>query len=1011
MTIKNSNFGKLIKLSLAITLLVQILVLTTVFANDQDEYQKVTKVEDTKDDSYLDDVSVDEEDSDETPTHPDDDVIIIDVDYDDEVLQDLEDGTGSFIYEDGEVRWFLFDVQGREMPQPRTSTGQMRAAGAIPNTSHDSRHLGDNWEVVHGLGMQRYEAWVGGSWRAAFCVQPGVWTVGTGDRPIQDGGWSGTAPTGGFHDLNAVQRETIQLILVHGYQNLSHRWSGVSGSTSSQNRQDAYVATVTAIWEVSRGWWTWQTAIPDAWDGTTPPPSQTGASGDLWRRLIAPTSSGFTTSSQDSNFRAPTGNSTRQGMYYQIRRDINDLHRLNRAPSFAARSTSNRPVHTLTWNSANQRYQIVLSDNSISNGGGTGANRGITARFLGIDVGGSLSAGGYTFERTGANAVTVWTTNPSATRTNSPSGLLRMSFTDDTPVLFWHRAGNWQNKVTGGADLSAPIAAHFAVETRVIGNLEIVKYSEINVRVPDTQFQIVGNGIDTVITTNADGVARLTNIPIGTYEVTEIYVPLPWALSEDVFTIQVTGNTNQVITNRLTVTNDFIRGSFELIKVSDGYIDDDDYSEWLLPDVEFELWKLDSENDNDEADGNVEPDEADESVHNAETGEIAVVTENLETVESDETGETNETDESDETDANNETEGATYIKTLITDEYGRIFVDGLVFGDYKLIETVAHYQHQLLSEPLFFSITYNHQHHEFEVTNYQTRTEITKLDDLLEPLEGAKFHILTYETEELIMEFTSTIETEVILALAHGIYILREVEAPYGFLPSEDIIFTVTDTEETIYIDVVNELDSSVEIATQAHVGDGTTQFFNHGDTLEMFDNIDITHTHIREGTPRAFRVYLFAVAPNGNPANDSDRTLIWESEYREYTVENILMTFRESTNVNTSQFPHGTTFFFAETAYREVLDEDGERTDWEEDYRHNWDGSDQRQMLFPRDLPQPQLPQAPQSPLLRLPQAGVEAINFALIGVGLISTGGCVYLYKRKNKRRKKIITPDKSA
>ena len=983
----NKNY-RFVKLFLILTLFTKILMPTTTLADNQDD-QVAVEPETILDDSYLDDVVEEVEIEKKVPTHPDPDVIVIDVEYDDEIIQDLENGTGSFVYDDGEVRWVLFDVNGNEMPQPRTSTGQMRAAGAIPNTSHDSRHLGSNWEVVHRLGMQRYEAWIGGSWRAAFCVQPGVWTVGTGDRPIQDGGWGGSAPTGGFHDLNAAQRETIQLILAHGYQNLSHRWSGVSGSVSSQTSQDAYVATVTAIWEVSRGWWTWQTAVSGAWDGTTPPPSQTGASGDLWRRFIAPIGSGFMTSSQDSDFRAPIGNSTRQGMYYQIRRDINDFHRLNRAPSFTSRSTSNRPVHTLTWNSANQRYQIVLSDNSISSGGGTGASRGITARFFGIDVGSSLTAGGYTFERTSTNTVTVWTTNPSAVRTNSPNGLLRMSFADDTPVLFWHRAGNWQNKVTGGADLSAQITAHFAVETRAIGNLEVVKYSETDERVPNTQFQVVGNGIDTIITTNANGIARLTNIPIGTYEITEIYVPLPWALSDDPFTLEVTGNTNQVITNRLTVTNDFIRGSFELIKTSDGYIvDDEDYTEWLLSDVEFELWKLNSETD-----GNVDTDEAN---GDDETTQV------IEAVESVDLDDTNEADESDEADEADQTDEATYIKTLVTDEYGRIFVDDLIFGDYKLVETVAHYQHQLLSEPIFFSITYNHQHHEFEVINYQTRTEITKLDDLLEPLEGAKFQILDYETEELIIEFTSTLKPEVVLALAHGSYILREVEAPYGFLPSEDIIFTVTDAEETIYISVVNELDSSVEIATQAHVGDGTTQYFTHGDIVEMFDDINITHTHIREGTPRAFRVYLFAVIPNGNPANQSDRTLIWTSDYREYTVDNIVMTFRESINVDTSDFPLGTTFFFAETAYRETLDEDGDRTGWEEDYRHNFDGSDQRQMLFPRDVETQGQPQRPFQP--RLPQTGVGVISFALIGVGLIATAGGVVAYKKKKEKVKKV-------
>ena len=212
-------------------------------------------------------------------------------------------------------------------------------------------------------------------------------------------------------------------------------------------------------------------------------------------------------------------------------------------------------------------------------------------------------------------------------------------------------------------------------------------------------------------------------------------------------------------------------------------------------------------------------------------------------------------------------------------------------------------------------------------------------------------------------------------------------------MPSADIIFTVTDKEETLYIEVVNDLDSQVTIATQAHSGDDVTQYFTHGDVITMFDNINITHTHIRLDTSRAFRVYLFAVRPDGDPSNENHRTLIWESDYREYTVSDLLMTFREAMEVDTSGFPLGTTFFFAETAYREILDEDGNRIGWQEDYRHNWDGSDQRQMLFPRDVEiQP-----------RLPQTGItnRMILFVILG-GMVTVTTCVVIKARKSKNNR---------
>ena len=440
--------------------------------------------------------------------------------------------------------------------------------------------------------------------------------------------------------------------------------------------------------------------------------------------------------------------------------------------------------------------------------------------------------------------------------------------------------------------------------------------------------------------------------------------------------------------------------------------DDADDEQWLLPDVEFRLYLLNplyeeagTEDPNDKTDDTGEYEEV------AQIDEINDDNTNNDVTENDEYNKMPDSDDKNASTPENDLTTATYVSTFVTDENGRIFVDDLIFGDYVLVESVAHYRHQLLLEPIFFSISYDHQHHEFEVINYQTRTEITKLDDLLEPLAGARFHILDYETEEVVMEFTSTLETEIIFGLAHGTYILREIEAPYSFALSEDITFTVTDLEETVSVVVVNELDSSVEIATQAHTGDGVTQYFSHGEIIEMFDNIDITHMHIREGTPRAFKVYLFAVVPNGNPANDSDRTLIWESDYREYTVENVGMTFRESTNIDTSQFEHGTTFFFAETAYREILDDEGDRIGWEEDYRHNWDGSDQNQMLFPRDVrvPQPQSPrspQAPQTPQLRLPQTGItnRVILLVVLG-GMVTVTTCVIVKARKSSKVSRII------
>ena len=414
------------------------------------------------------------------------------------------------------------------------------------------------------------------------------------------------------------------------------------------------------------------------------------------------------------------------------------------------------------------------------------------------------------------------------------------------------------------------------------------------------------------------------------------------------------------------IYNEFVRGSFEIIKVSrdlpiapevDGLTPEiDENGQVIMPDIEFETDEnLETDNeellDSDYDDDNEETDMDENGEFDLEDIDLDDLETFMPEVEIEGPFLSGVYFELWNLDLNE------YVDIFVTDADGYIFVDGLIFGNYRLTEIKTDSRHQLNQNPIYFTIDREHQVHNWVIFNYKTNTNILKVDDLGEPLEGAHFQVIEVVSNRVVEEWISTVEPHVILGLNHGDHILREVEAPYGFKLMEDIYFTVTDSLETIYLIAENELDSSVSIATQAHVGDGVTQYFTHGEVIEMLDNIDITHTHIRPGTPRSFRVYLFAVRPDGLPANENDRTLVWQSQHREYKVENIVMSFTEGTNIDTSQFPLGTTFFFAETAYRQIENEDGSYS-WEEDYRHNWCGSDQQQMLFPRDVPRPNLPQ-----------------------------------------------------
>lgn len=330
-----------------------------------------------------------------------------------------------------------------------------------------------------------------------------------------------------------------------------------------------------------------------------------------------------------------------------------------------------------------------------------------------------------------------------------------------------------------------------------------------------------------------------------------------------------------------------------------------------------------------------------------------------------------------------------YVATFVTDEYGHIFVEGLIFGNYRLTEIKTDSRHQLNTDPIYFTIDREHQEHSWIVVNYKTNTNILKVDDLGYPLAGAHFQVIEVATGVVVEEWMSTEEPHVILGLNHGEHILRETEAPAGFLLGGDIHFTVTDSQETIYIVAENALDNHVKIGTQAHTGDGSNQYFMPGDTVNMHDDIRITHYNIRPGSPMAFEAFLHARTLNG------DTEVIWRSGLITYTVENVLefnvntpneSFFMVHTEVDTSKFPDGTEFFWSESLYREIPS-DGEN-DYEHEliYEHNKDGSDTNQTLFPRERL-----------LEQLPRTGAHVGSVLWIGFGILTIGISSVVYKKK--------------
>jgi len=490
-------------------------------------------------------------------------------DDDVEYINDRLDENG-WAYVDG---FLLVNSQGYQLPQPFSTSGQVRArVNRMSNATYWTRHINIpgifyGTHPVTGAprnpwGFEHWQAYVPNrGWVTAFCTQPGVPSVWAGDI---GGGWTPNNTSGSaWNDFSIAQRWTIEAILMFGYG----YFHGVSGS---QTNDDSIIATQVAITEVALGLWTVETP----WTGWA---NRNNPSSNAWHfneRLIRTTgtASGLNIPYWNGfegamlNHTQPIGNQARIDRYNAIRNDIwtffGQTPISNRTPQFAfpsanvAQQTAN--VHTLTWHSANQRYQVTLTD-APTNGG-----NGILNRFITLNVGQSTTFGAYTVERTGSDTIIVHTTNPNAVRTVSPATLMQVTPPNEIPLVWWHHP-DMQDKVTG--NFVDPLTAFFAVEVEAIGNLEIIKYSETGVRIPNTQFRITGNGINTTVTTNSNGVATLTNIPVGTYTVTEISVPLPYLLDPTPRTITVAPHTNQIATNRLTFTNERIRGGVQVPKI------------------------------------------------------------------------------------------------------------------------------------------------------------------------------------------------------------------------------------------------------------------------------------------------------------------------------------------------------------------------------------------------------------------------------------------------------------
>lgn len=188
-------------------------------------------------------------------------------------------------------------------------------------------------------------------------------------------------------------------------------------------------------------------------------------------------------------------------------------------------------------------------------------------------------------------------------------------------------------------------------------------------------------------------------------------------------------------------------------------------------------------------------------------------------------------------------------------------------------------------------------------------------------------------------------------------------------------------------------VERHVSIQTKAHLENGS-QTFTHGDVVDMFDDVSITHD-VLDGSREAFKTILYALPPDGTNKE------IWNSGKIEYEVNDKEFTKTVlAEKVDTSKYPEGTSFTFKEINY----DKDGNMNG-----KHNEDLKEKSQTLTPKEVPttpstpgQPEMPTASQesSPTVKtFPQTGEKNSNVLLfIGFTLIFATAGYYFWNRRN-------------
>lgn len=241
-----------------------------------------------------------------------------------------------------------------------------------------------------------------------------------------------------------------------------------------------------------------------------------------------------------------------------------------KVPSFCKKSTLSAQVATLSWNGSKYIATLTDTNNVFGNYTFTTNNSKVTC---------SVSGNKLTISSNTA-------INSEVTITANKVNAKRKGVVVWGDGVFDTAAGDIQDLVTYSAEVDDPVVGYVRVKASS-GSAKIVKTSEDG-KVSSVKFTVVGNGINTTVTTNANGEIVIPDLTAGTYTITE--------LTDDIYNPQQSKTVTVVSGQTATVTfhntlkfgylrvyksaeDNFIEGiKFHLYGTSDSGIEVDEYA-------------------------------------------------------------------------------------------------------------------------------------------------------------------------------------------------------------------------------------------------------------------------------------------------------------------------------------------------------------------------------------------------------------------------------------------------